>query len=59
MYSFRQSIPIVGMIVYVFETPCKLWFGYVLPVIMLCCHIVDHSYYDLRITTTWFIYTCA
>jgi len=24
LYSFRQSIPIVGMIVYVFETPCKL-----------------------------------
>jgi len=25
MYSFRQWIPIVGMEVYVFETPCKLF----------------------------------
>jgi len=24
MYSFRQTIDIVGMVVYVFETPCKL-----------------------------------
>jgi len=24
MYSFRQSIPIVGMIVHVFETSCML-----------------------------------
>jgi len=28
MYSFRQSIPIVGMVVYVFETPCKLLFDF-------------------------------
>ena len=30
MYSFRQSVPIVGMIVYLFETPCKLLFDYIL-----------------------------
>jgi len=24
MYSFRYSLPVVGMIVYVLETPCKL-----------------------------------
>jgi len=36
MYGFRQSIPIVGMIVYVFETPCKLLLECVLLVTKYC-----------------------
>ena len=42
MYSFRQSIPIIGMIVYVFETPCKLLSHCVLLVMMSCCRIMQY-----------------
>jgi len=28
MYSFRQSMPLYGMMVFIFETPCTYYVGY-------------------------------